>query len=526
MVNAGDRGKNVALIRPPFFTPMSPPLGMAMMKSFVERRGHRVRCIDFNVDAVCWSILRQYFAVLERHDAIGASSGYTTFWSVLNAHLLACFAGADARTCGQIVTEIAARFDIRFVGECAPTLHGLIARLFDRLSVLLDQYDFSDCDLIGTSTYTTSLAPSLFTLKRLKARMPSARTIIGGGVFADDLAIGSSNLDVLCNECDYIDHVVVGEGELPLLALLEGDRGLPRVITLADVGGHTIDLKESVPPDFSNFDLASYSHLSIEGGRSCPFQCSFCSETIQWGTYRKKPSDLLAEHMMQTSSTHGMRRYFMGDSLMNPYINTLSEALLTRQADLLFDGYLRADGPVSELDRVEHWARSGLYRARLGLETASLHVLQIMNKRTTPAKMLAALRALAAQGVRTTTYWVVGHPGETEDDFQETLAFAREAHPLIYELEAHPFYYYPYGQVSSRLYHSEPVYHEWINDIIRFKPWDVMGVSPSRAERFDRLRRFSELTISLGIPNIYTMQELLEAEDRWLRLSPRARRLD
>ena len=41
-------------------------------------------------------------------------------------------------------------------------------------------------------------------------------------------------------------------------------------------------------PDFSDLNNEMYYHLSIEGARSCPFQCSFCSETIQWGEYQEK----------------------------------------------------------------------------------------------------------------------------------------------------------------------------------------------------------------------------------------------
>jgi hypothetical protein len=40
---------------------------------------------------------------------------------------------------------------------------------------------------------------------------------------------------------------------------------------------------------------------------------------------------------------HGRRSFFMGDSLMNPYIDELARALLEQNADLRYDGYLRAD---------------------------------------------------------------------------------------------------------------------------------------------------------------------------------------
>jgi len=55
---------------------------------------------------------------------------------------------------------------------------------------LFDQLDLTNYDVIGTSTYTTSLSSSLWLLRRAKEQHPGIKTVMGGGVFADDLAFG------------------------------------------------------------------------------------------------------------------------------------------------------------------------------------------------------------------------------------------------------------------------------------------------------------------------------------------------
>jgi len=70
-------------------------------------------------------------------------------------------------------------------------------------------------------------------------------------------------------------------------------------------------------------------------------------------------------------------------------------------------------------------------------------------------------------------------------------------------LEAHPYYYYPYGQVGSRLYQCESVYPDEVTNLTKFKVWEIIGANPPREVRYQRLDRISALAKSLGIRNLY-----------------------
>jgi len=58
--------------------------------------------------------------------------------------------------------------------------------------------------------------------------------------------------------------------------------------------------------------------------------------------------------------------------------------------------------------------------------------------------------------------------------------------------------------------------------VIKFKVWEIIDVDPPREVRYERLRRISKLASNLGLPNIYTMAERYQAEDRWHSLYPLA----
>ena len=513
---------SVLLIKPPFFTPWTPPLGIATLKAFLERNGFKARCVDYNTDAQLWDTHHAYFRALQGIDRVSLNDGYSKLWWVLNAHMLAATNGASRATCARVLKAVIPLYGIRYDRSTIESLLPIVEGYFAHLGAQLDELDLSNVGVVGVSAYTTSLASSLFIIGWVKRRHPHIRTVIGGGVFADDLALGSENLDTLLRDYPDVDHVIVGEGELLLLALLRGELSGKRLIGIADIGGATLNMRDVPTPDFTDVKAADYFHLTIEGARSCPFQCSFCSETVQWGEYRKKPPELLVTQVLDLARRYRNNAFFLGDSLMNPYLHAFARELLRRPERVLYDGYLRADKPVTRGDATAEWAESGLYRVRIGVESAARNVLDAMHKQTTPETIGAALKALAAAGIRTTTYWIAGFPGETESDFQETLEFVREHRRFIYELEAHPYYYYPYGQVGSRRYESAPLYASEVTDVIRFKVWDIVGVSPTREERYDRLQRLSHLASELGLFNIYTMAERYAAEERWLRLHPLA----
>ena len=516
------KGGPVLLLKPPYFSPLTPPLGIAIIKSFVERHGFTASCFDFNTDPELWGIHHKYFGTLQALEDVSINDGYSKLWWILNAHLLARANGAGPERCARVLEAVIPLYGISCNRQLINSLTSLVEKFFSRLEELTNQLELADDSVVGTSTYTTSLGPSLFILKKLKQKHPRIKTVMGGGAFADDLALGSDNLDTLIREYDYVDHVTLGEGELLFLKLLQGELAHKRVISIADLHGTTLEMRDVPVPDFSDVNHKNYYHLSIEGARSCPFQCSFCSETIQWGDYRKKPMNLFAEQVIELAGRYENNSFFMGDSLMNPYINQFATELVKRKAGILYDGYLRADKPVTHDEFVKLWASSGCYRVRLGIESAATRVLDAMDKMTTPKVISDVLKTLAQAGIRTTTYWIVGFPGETEEDFQETCDFIREHSRYIYELEAHPYYYYPYGQVGSRLYQCYSLYPEAVTDTIKFNVWDIVNSVPTRMERYDRLRRISSLASDLGLPNIYTMAERYQAEDRWHSLHPLA----
>jgi hypothetical protein len=160
----------------------------------------------------------------------------------------------------------------------------------------------------------------------------------------------------------------------------------------------------------------------------------------------------------------------------------------------------------------------------MGVESGSEHVLHLMGKKISLDQTRASLSALAYAGIKTTTYWVIGHPGETEEDFQKTLDMVKELKNDIYQAEPTPLEYVYSGQASSDDWSDKRkmAFPEKLSrDMLISYNW-VLDCDPSREVVLERIYRFDRQCRELGIPNPYSLQEHYEADERWARLHKNA----
>jgi radical SAM superfamily enzyme YgiQ (UPF0313 family) len=148
-----------------------------------------------------------------------------------------------------------------------------------------------------------------------------------------------------------------------------------------------------------------------------------------------------------------------------------------------------------------------------------------MGKKVSVDQIKSALHSLANAGIKTTTYWVIGYPGETEEDFMQTLDLIDALKNDIYEAECNPFNYFPTGQVNSPQWEQENkasyLYPEDTNNSLIVPSW-TLDCEPSREETYRRVRRFVAHCRHLGVPNPYSMAEINHADQRWQKLHKNA----
>jgi radical SAM superfamily enzyme YgiQ (UPF0313 family) len=71
---------------------------------------------------------------------------------------------------------------------------------------------------------------------------------------------------------------------------------------------------------------------------------------------------------------------------------------------------------------------------KFGAESGSERILKQIKKGVTKEKMMAAAKVAKANGMKFTAYLMIGFPGETNEDVQQTIDFAHEMEADYYSL--------------------------------------------------------------------------------------------
>lgn len=526
-VGNGPREK-VLLLLLPYWTPVVPPAGLSCLKGFLKQHGHEVKTVDANVEFELREIYDKYF---ERLKECIPEEKQSVFYNIGNEvwqnHMMAHLNYKNEKQYRELVDILVYQtFFCQLQHGQAIRLIEIIAETYTRLEkYLIDLLARENPTLLGLSVYIGTVPASLFALRLVRRKYPHIKTVIGGGIFNGLLSPGSPNLDFFLEETyPYIDHVIIGEAEMLFLKLLRGEiPASKRVITSKDVDGQLLDLERVEMPDMSDFNLDYYPCLTAYVSRSCPFQCSFCSDPVFWGKYRKKKAARAADQLIRGYKTFGYQLYAMSDLLMNPIASDLAMELIKSGLSIYWDTHFRVGPEVCDPKNTMLWRRGGLYRVQLGTESGSQRILDLMGKKITVNQIKSAVSALAQVGIKTTTYWVIGHPGETEADFQSTLDLISQLRSVIYQAETNPFWFVPGGQVNDCKWNprSKLLYPEWVGELLIIRQWVVDG-SPTRQERYQRVNRFAHHCRELGIPNPYSTHEIHLADLRWKKLQKNA----
>jgi radical SAM superfamily enzyme YgiQ (UPF0313 family) len=283
--------------------------------------------------------------------------------------------------------------------------------------------------------------------------------------------------------------VIRGEPELTVLDIARG-KPLAEIPGLARLeGGRLVespsrplaDLTKFPVPAFERVDLGRYGYelmgdrfVILETTRGCPFPCNFCMRDLFGGTaYRCKTPQQVAKEVEVAINQAGARTGYFIDlefSLNREYTLKVCSALAPFRSKWSWCCQTRADSVDPELLRA--MKEAGCALIHFGVESGSEDILAATGKRMTLDQIEKAVDWTRKAGIASACFFMLGLPGETDDDREKTMAFARKINPTYASFHiASPYPGTPLYQTGT----WDPMYPESVHqgeELEKIKRWE------------------------------------------------------
>jgi anaerobic magnesium-protoporphyrin IX monomethyl ester cyclase len=248
---------------------------------------------------------------------------------------------------------------------------------------------------------------------------------------------------------DCFDYGVVGEGERTLVELVEHytkDRDL------ASVDGLIFHQEEKLvrnPPRafiedldilaFPALDLipdisvynpppTNYKHLPIINvitSRGCPSQCTFCDTTIFGTRFRKRSAANVVEELILLRERYGVKEIAFVDDTFTVNKDRVYEIFnLLKERKVYFDWTCMSRINTVDYDFLKFMRDNGCWHISFGIESGNEKILKTIRKNIQPAKVREVIGLCHDLKLKTKGFFMVGHPGETQETIDETIDFA------------------------------------------------------------------------------------------------------
>ena len=186
----------------------------------------------------------------------------------------------------------------------------------------------------------------------------------------------------------------------------------------------------------------------IMTSRGCPYDCSFCSTVRHWGTnYRFPSEDYVVGEIEKLRNEYDPKTIHIYDDLFvvrKDRVLRLLEKIRERglHVGTTYTCFVRSNLLADDL--MEAFALSNIKVLNIGFESASDEMLKVYNKQAANAgKNERAIQLGRKHGVRFSSCFIMGGPGERREDVLSTFRFISENIDTLRYVEFSPLQIFP-----------------------------------------------------------------------------------
>ncbi|MHB0858704.1 MAG: B12-binding domain-containing radical SAM protein [Anaerolineae bacterium] len=311
-------------------------------------------------------------------------------------------------------------------------------RVKGRLKTLQARIESFRPDLIGVSIVSFEYKRSFELVRQIKQLVPNVPVIIGGPHVS---ALKASVLEA----CEAADMAVIGEGERVLVEVCRGNKPLDQIPGLVHRQNGQIVLGpppevilnlDSVPfPRYVGFDMKRYvKEIPLITSRGCPHRCNFCPNSLMKSKFVARSAKNVVDEI-EYWYQRGIRQFNVDDdnfTMITDRVFAICDDIERRQLNGLFircANGIRADRVNRKL--LARMKDVGFGEVGIGADGGNTHVLMdLINKGETIETIEQAIRDAIDVGMRVKLFVILGHPGETMSDIEDSFALVNR-YPLL-----------------------------------------------------------------------------------------------
>ena len=194
------------------------------------------------------------------------------------------------------------------------------------------------------------------------------------------------------------------------------------------------NLNDLPMPDRRLYDIALYrkrdSETIVRSSRGCPGACSFCIKTrmSQFGLFSMQR---FVDEIAQLQG-YGFESFFFSDDTFAFSDQRLSEfeaEIDKRKMDIKFTSNIRIKD-INEY-KISTLKRLGAYRVFVGIETINSATSRGINKNLDEQYIIDKISILKKFNMEFHASFILGAPGDTEEDLKKTMDFVKRIKPTI-----------------------------------------------------------------------------------------------
>lgn len=306
--------------------------------------------------------------------------------------------------------------------------------------------EIKNFDIVGISSTTVVFSEVVKFVKTIKKINPKLTIVVGGPHVT---ACPDESLFV-----KEIDCLVVGEGEIAFPKLVEAiEKGSSKSIipNLVYRQGSKIfhnkreiikDLDEIPFPAKHIFDVSKYPNLQkaygdIIASRGCPFKCTNCKPGLDnVAPYRLRKPEKVVDEMEWLMGKYKVRHFTFSDSELvgqKIWVKKFTSEIKKRNLRITY----ACNGRTDMVDReVLSWLKqSGCVFIGYGVESGSQEVIDnLLLKGINLIRSREVISETVKFGIGTGAWFMIGIPGETEEQLRQTIDFAKTLDVSIIEI--------------------------------------------------------------------------------------------